>query len=195
MESLGLALHAVERGETLSRIAQRYRIGAGLIGMLNSDVDESRLSVGQTLKVLDLSDKSLAIEVHTATYRAFAWKRTPSGGRALVASWTVGLGARETPTPHGRTVIEKRVLDPQWTHPVTKEVFPPHHPENILGGFWIGLSSDGIQKSGIGFHGYTGDEPAKWLEQPASNGCVRMLQPDVSRLYQLALEGTPVAID
>ena len=47
---------------------------------------------------------------------------------------------------------------------------------------------------GIGFHGYTGDAPAAWLGLPRSNGCVRMLQTDIDRVFHLALEGTPVQI-
>ena len=65
----------------------------------------------------------------------------------------------------------------------------------MLGGYWIALDAQALGRSGIGLHGFTGDAPANWIEQPASHGCVRMLQPDIDRVFHLALEGTPVAIE
>ena len=115
----------------------------------------------------------------------------PDGsGWVLMAYVPIGVGASETPTPTGRTRITKRVLDPQWTHPVTKQVFAPDDPGNLLGGYWVALDPEGIGKQGIGLHGYTGDTPQAWLEKRSSNGCVRLLQPDMDRLFHLALEGT-----
>jgi lipoprotein-anchoring transpeptidase ErfK/SrfK len=141
------------------------------------------------------SQTALRIIVQKSRYRLSAWRNLPGGkGRVLVAHIAVGLGANESPTPVGSTKITKRVLKPQWTNPVTKQTFADGDPNNVLGGYWIALDSEGIGKSGIGMHGYTGSAPANWIEQPASNGCVRMLQPDIDRIYRLALEGTPVEI-
>ena len=138
---------------------------------------------------------ALHIVVQKSRYRLSAWRDLPGGkGRVLVAHIAVGLGANESPTPVGTTKITKRVLKPQWTNPVTKQTYADGDPNNVLGGYWIALDSEGIGKSGIGMHGYTGSAPANWIEQPASNGCVRMLQPDIDRIYRLALEGTPVEI-
>jgi lipoprotein-anchoring transpeptidase ErfK/SrfK len=195
MDKLGLAIHTVAKGENPTKIAQRYHIDAGLLAYLNKDYDEHKLRVGETLKVLDLSDSSLQIEVHKSVYRLSAWRTLPNGkGRVLVAYAPVGLGANESPTPLGSTKITKRVLKPEWTNPVTKQTFADGDPGNVLGGYWIALDSDGIGKTGIGMHGYTGSAPSNWIEQPASNGCVRMLQPDIDRVFRLAIEGTPVVI-
>lgn len=195
MQRLGLVMHTVSKGEVAGKIAQHYGIGAGLIRRLNPDFDEKKLRVGQELKVLDLTDGSLKISVIKSRFRLCAWRVLPGGhGRALVACIPVGLGAAESPTPVGRTKITKRVLDPEWTSPVTRQVFAPGDPGNVLGGYWIALDSEGIGKSGIGMHGYTGAAPSNWIEQGASNGCVRMLQSDIDRVFHLALEGTPVEI-
>jgi L,D-transpeptidase catalytic domain/LysM domain len=137
---------------------------------------------------------TLQLVVHKSSYRLSAWRTVSGGGRVLIAQIPVGLGANESPTPLGTTKITKRVLKPQWTNPVTKQTYADGDPNNVLGGYWIALDSEGIGKSGIGMHGYTGSAPANWIEQPASNGCVRMLQPDIDRVYRLALEGTPVVI-
>jgi len=194
-EALGVTTHVVAKGELPSRIAQRYRTGAGMLAYLNEGFDERKLRIGQRLRVLDLSDRSLHVEVRKGLYRVLLW-RTQPGGQApiLLACVPVGLGARETPTPEGSTTILKRVRDPEWTDPDTRQVIPASSPKNILGGYWIALDANTLGTKGIGFHGFTGEPPKNWIEQPASHGCVRMLQPDIDRLFHLALDGTPVAI-
>jgi lipoprotein-anchoring transpeptidase ErfK/SrfK len=194
MERLGLAMHTLERGELPGAITRRNRIGPGLLAFLNERYDERKLRAGQGLKVLDLASRPLQLVVDRSRYRLAAWRGTESGGWTLVAYWPVGLGAPESPTPPGRTRVVERVRDPEWTHPVSGEVIPPRDPRNLLGGWWIELDAGPLGKPGIGFHGYTGAVPADWLEQPASNGCVRLRQQDVERLFHLALEGTPVTI-
>lgn len=194
-EQLGITTHVVQKGELPSKIAAAHRIGAGMLGYLNAGFDERKLRVGQKLKLIDLSDRSLRIEVRRDLFRMFVWRKAPGGGaELLMATMPVGLGAEKSPTPAGATKIEKRVLNPVWTHPETRKVIPHGDPENILGGYWIALSSDGLGKSGIGFHGYTGEPAANWIQKPASHGCVRMLQPDIDRVFHLALEGTSVAL-
>jgi hypothetical protein len=195
MGRLGLELHTVRSGELPGTIARTHGIGAGLLGYLNDGYEERRLRVGQVLKVVDLDNGDLELVVERARYRLMVWRRLPDEpGRVLMACMPVGLGAVESPTPAGRTTITKRVLDPAWTHPVTRRVHAPDDPENVLGGYWIALDERGLGKSGIGLHGFTGDAPDNWIERPASNGCVRLLQPDVDRVFHLALEGTAVAI-
>lgn len=194
MEELGLGTHAVEQGETLDRIASKLKIGSGLLGYLNEELDPRKLRVGKELKVLDLSRTGVELVVEKSAYRLFAWKRTMKGARAMVMCVPVGLGAASSPTPTGKTTIVKRVLHPQWTHPVTKKTYADGDPDNVLGGYWIALDPAGIGKDGIGLHGYTGDVAANWIEKGASNGCVRMLQNDIDRVFHLAVEGTSVEL-
>jgi hypothetical protein len=195
MEKLGLAVHTVRAGEVPEKIARHCRIGAGMLRYLNKDFDERRLHEGQELKVLDLSDAELELVVEKSLYRLAAWRKLAGGGRALVEYVPVGLGAPDSPTPIGRTSIVLRSRDPDWTDPVTRQVYKAGDPRNVLGGYWIGLDGAGIGRSGIGLHGFTGDAPANWIEQPASHGCVRMLQSDIDRVFHLAIEGTPVSIE
>jgi lipoprotein-anchoring transpeptidase ErfK/SrfK len=125
----------------------------------------------------------------------FLWRTLP-GAKAplLLACMPVGLGAAESPTPEGSTTILNRVRDPQWTDPDTHQVIPAGNPKNVLGGYWIALDANTLGATGIGFHGFTGEPTKNWIEQGASHGCVRMLQPDIDRVFHVALEGTPVAI-
>jgi hypothetical protein len=194
MDGLGLVLHTVRAGDVPERIAKHYRIGAGLLVYLNPEFDPKKLREGQTLKVLDLSSSNLDVVVEKSLYRLAAWRRLDDGRRALVEYAPVGLGAADSPTPPGKTSIVLRARDPDWTDPVTKQVYKAGDPKNVLGGYWMALDAAGLGRSGIGIHGFTGDAPANWIEQPASHGCVRMLQTDIDRLFHLAIEGTPVEI-
>ncbi|MFN0244096.1 MAG: L,D-transpeptidase [Planctomycetota bacterium] len=194
MERLGLAVDVVKSGELPGRIAERRRIGAGMLRYLNDGYDERRVAAGAKLKVLDLSTAKLSIVVDESAYRMRLWRAAADGTRVLVAQVPVGLGAAQSPTPAGSTRITKRVRNPEWTDPDTRQVFAPNDPRNILGGYWIALDSEGIGKSGIGLHGFTGDVPANWIERPASHGCVRMLQADIDRVFHVALEGTAVEL-
>lgn len=194
MERLGLAVVEVKHGELPGRVAERHKIGAGLLRYLNQDYDERRIAAGAKLKVLDLSKAKLSIVVDESAYRLRMWREGEDGVRVLVAQVPVGLGAKDSPTPSGSTRITKRVRNPQWTDPDTHQVYEPNDPRNILGGYWIALDSQGIGQSGIGLHGFTGDVPANWIERPASHGCVRMLQADIDRVFQVALEGTAVEL-
>lgn len=194
-DALGVVAHVVEKGELPSTIAKHMHTSAGMLAYLNEGFDEKKMRVGQKLRVLDLSDKSLHIEVRKSVYRMFLWRTLPGGKTpVLVACLPVGLGAAASPTPEGSTTILKRVRDPEWTDPDTKQVIPASNPKNILGGYWIALDANTLGTTGIGLHGFTGEAPKNWIEQPASHGCVRMLQPDIDRVFHVALEGTPVVI-
>ena len=195
MERLGLVLHTVDSGELPGQVARRYQVDAGLLRALNSPYDERRVGAGAKLKVLDLSSQRLVLSVDRERFRLSAWRPAEQGeGHLLLAYLPVGLGAAETPTPRGSTRVVQRVRDPEWRHPVSGKVFPPGHPENVLGGYWIRLDAEGIGKEGIGLHGYTGAPSERWLGQPGSNGCVRLRQADIDRVYLMALEGTQVTL-
>ena len=194
MQKLGLYYHTVHAGEVPERIAKKYRISADMLGYLNKDFDPRKIKEGDQLKVLDLTGGLLQIDVTKGLYRLGAWRRLENGARVLVEYAPVGLGAPDSPTPEGKTAITLRARNPEWTDPTTKQVYKAGDPRNVLGGYWIALDPEGIGKSGIGLHGFTGEPPANWIEQPASHGCVRMLQPDIDRLFALAIEQTEVEI-
>lgn len=195
MERLGLVSHAVAKGETPTAIAARHDVGAGLLPYLNADYDPNKLRVGRKLKVLDVARGELEIAVDRAAFRLAVTRQLAEGGRVLVLYAPVGIGAADSPTPAGQTRITKRVLDPQWTDPDTRQVYGPKDPRNVLGGYWIALDPEGLGgRRGIGLHGYTGAPSDDWLQKPGSHGCIRMLQHDVDRVYHAATEGTVVEL-
>lgn len=195
IERLGFGTHKIASGELPGAIARRYRFGAGLFKYWNAGFDERRVAAGRELRVLDLSQRGVQVIVDKLRFRLSVWIQAPAGEWVLALYAPVGLGAADSPTPSGATTVASRVRDPQWTHPVTREVFPHGHPDNVLGGYWIALDSAPLGgRTGIGLHGYTGAPAPDWIERGASNGCVRLLQADIDRVFELALDGTRVVL-
>jgi lipoprotein-anchoring transpeptidase ErfK/SrfK len=194
MERVGVLLHTVAKDELPGSIARRYRIGAGMLAYLNAGYDERRIGAGKQLKVVDLSNQALQIMVDKSRFRLAAWQQIPTGVWVLALYAPVGLGTVETPTPSGTSRIIDRVRNPDWTDPVSHKVVRDGDPANVLGGYWIKLDCTELARGGIGLHGYTGSPSPNWLQQGASNGCVRMLQADIDRVFEFALEGTKVVL-
>ena len=76
-----------------------------------------------------------------------------------------------------------------WVNPRTAELFSGDNPLNPIGERWLGLQGmDEHTKDlfGLGIHGTI--EP-KSIGTNASMGCVRMLEGDVEKVYEMLLEG------
>jgi lipoprotein-anchoring transpeptidase ErfK/SrfK len=110
-------------------------------------------------------------------------------GQQLQASYPVAVGRPGWETPTGQFRVMGMVQNPGWTNPFTRKVMPPG-PDNPLGDRWIAFWSDG--HNSIGFHG-TPDRAS--VGQAASHGCVRMLNEDIRKLYEMAVLGTPVTVE
>jgi lipoprotein-anchoring transpeptidase ErfK/SrfK len=95
----------------------------------------------------------------------------------------VGVGKPSTPTPPGRF----------WV----REKFPVNPPVPLYGPYAIGTSDYSTTETDwpgggiIGIHGT--DEPSLIPGDP-SHGCVRLQNPDITKLYKLVQIGTPIVI-
>jgi len=94
-----------------------------------------------------------------------------------VKTWPVGLGKQATKTPTGTYTIINKVPNPGRR---------PGGPLTVYGTFWLGLS-----RKGYGIHGT--NRPSS-IGKYASNGCIRMKNPDVVDLAGRVAIGTPVEI-
>ncbi len=92
-------------------------------------------------------------------------------GTALVRSFPVAVGTRETPTPLGHWRIQAKAV---WG--------------GAFGARWLQLS---IPWGTYGIHGT--NRPGS-IGYRASHGCVRMFNRDVIALYNLVVPGTPVDV-
>jgi lipoprotein-anchoring transpeptidase ErfK/SrfK len=103
-------------------------------------------------------------------------------GRPVLRT-TVAVGAPATPTPTGRFYVNQRLI--------------PNDPSGPFGPGAIGISAfsnvlTGWAQGGpIAIHGT--NEP--WsIGRNVSNGCIRVRNPVLRRLFAAALAGTPVII-
>jgi len=104
------------------------------------------------------------------------------GGRE-VATVTAGIGASETPTPTGRFYVNQRLRagDPSG----------PYGPGGIGISAFSPVLTGWAQGGPIAIHGT--NQPDS-IGQAASNGCLRVSNRDLLRLFDAVPEGTPVVI-
>lgn len=187
---VGLVRHLIAKGEHTTGIARRYNTTIDHIVRLNKGLKPSRIEVDDELTVLDLASTPLELVVLRSSFRLLLWR-----GPTLVGCFKVGLGAEASPTPLGPTEVWQCVRNPEWRDPDTKKVFKPTEPGNVLGGYWIAFKpGDDRRFKGIGIHGYTAEKPERWLGQPGSHGCVRMVQDDIAAVFAVVRPGMKVVV-
>lgn len=182
-----LTRHRVLRGETWSGLARRYRVTADLLRALNPE--DALLRAGATVQVLDLAAVPLRLEIRLQTFRLRVWR-----GDVLLGLLPIGIGTADHPTPTGTTAVSVCVRNPEWRDPVSRRVYRPDDRRNVLGGYWLGFSVGDGRFQGIGIHGYTAEDPARWLGRPGSRGCIRLRQDDIAWLFPLVRTGVRVTI-
>ncbi len=101
----------------------------------------------------------------------------------VIASFTVAVGAAESPSPTGEFQIVSRVANPTYYHPGT---VIPSGKDNPVGTRWLGLS-----QKGYGIHG---TNAPKSVGHAASHGCIRLRNRDVERLFTMLQVGDVVQI-
>ena len=160
------------RGEVVGRDREAawYRVQLplrpnGIVGYVRaSDVAVAPV---RTRIVVDLSERRVTLY---------------DGGRALVTA-PAAVGSPRTPTPVGRFYVNQRLI--------------PANPDGPYGPGAIGISaySDVLtgwaQGGPIAIHGT--NEPSS-IGRAVSNGCIRVPNPVVRRLFRATLAGTPVLI-
>jgi L,D-transpeptidase ErfK/SrfK len=183
--------------DTLAALAQEYGLGYREVVDANPDVDpwipgEGTEVVLPTAYVLpDTPREGLVINV--AEYRLYYYPPN----RDLVVTYPVGLGRDEFRTPLVTTRIVTAIENPTWTptpssrkeHAAMGNPLPtvvPPGPDNPLGSLALQLDIPGYfihgtnQPFGVG--------------QMVSHGCIRLYEPHIATLAELARKGTPVHI-
>jgi lipoprotein-anchoring transpeptidase ErfK/SrfK len=105
-----------------------------------------------------------------------------SGRRVMTAP--VAVGARSTPTPTGRYVVNERYELADGSGPFGPAALGISAHSDALARVWV-------QDGPIGIHGT--DEP--WsIGKAASHGCIRLANGVMRRLFALSPAGTPVVV-
>jgi lipoprotein-anchoring transpeptidase ErfK/SrfK len=110
-------------------------------------------------------------------------------GETRIKSYPIAIGREGWETPKGNFYVMQMLKNPTWIHPLTGKAFPSRHPDNPLGGYWIGFWTNG--KNWIGFHGTSNPET---VGTAASHGCIRMYNQDIQELFRYVGLGTPVKV-
>ena len=194
-----LAVIRLEKGDTLPDIARHFGLGINALSAANPGVDVWVPEAGERI-TLPLSfilpdGPRKGIVVNLATMRLFQFKGDATS--PVVATYPVGIGTRERPTPTGQMRVARKAARPTWHvpasiaedhrkkgDPLPREI--PPGPENPLGEYALYLS-----KSGYLIHGT--NKPAS-IGLKASNGCLRLYPENVKELFSDTPVNTPVAI-
>jgi lipoprotein-anchoring transpeptidase ErfK/SrfK len=101
----------------------------------------------------------------------------------VVRTFSVAVGAPQSPSPIGQFTIVNRLSDPTYYRP--GKVIGPG-PSNPLGTRWLGLD-----RKGYGIHGT--DEPGS-IGYARSHGCIRLQNRDIEQLFDLLRVGDVVEL-
>ncbi len=189
----------VQKGDTLPDIARHFGLGVNEISAANPGVDiwapESGERIVLPLMFILPDAPRRGIVINLAAMRLFQYKK--GGGSLTVATYPVGVGTVERPTPMGQTYVMRKVTRPVWHVPASiaedhrrkGDPLPsqvPPGPENPLGDYAMYL-----KKSSYLIHGT--NKPAS-IGLRATNGCLRLFPEDIKRLYESTPVNSPVNI-
>ena len=183
--------------DTLASVAQAYGLGYRELVDANPDVDpwlpgEGTEVVLPTAYVLPDAPRE-GIVINVAEYRLYYFPPD----RDMVITYPVGLGRDDFRTPLISTRIITAIENPTWTptpssraeHAAMGNPLPPvvpPGPDNPLGSLALQLDVPGYfihgtnQPFGVG--------------QMVSHGCIRLYEPHIATLAEMARKGTPVRI-
>jgi hypothetical protein len=177
----------VPPGGRLARLARGYRVPWQAIARINQ-VNPRSIRAGQRLKT-PLGPFHGVVDKDRFTFDLYLG--APGGaGSTYLKTFRVGLGEdSSTPTGTWRVRPGGKLENPTWTNPRTGEVVAGDDPENPLGERWIaldGIEGDATGRPSYGIHGTI--EPDT-IGTNASMGCIRLLDEDVEKLYDLLEPG------
>ncbi|RAL26030.1 L,D-transpeptidase [Thermoflavimicrobium daqui] len=133
-----------------------------------------------TLAAIKKSKPIYQIEVNKRTNIMYLYQNGQ-----VIRTYQVATGKYSSPTPSGTYLIVRKVVQPSWRH------IPGGIPANPLGPRWLGLRIYGNHGSIYGIHGNNNAASIGWN---STNGCIRMNNHDVIRLFRVIPSGTPVWI-
>ncbi len=167
-------LYEVQPGDTLGKIARKFKTTVNLIKRSNHLKDDLIIP-GRKLKVT-ISKFSIVVN---ATENILFLNRDGE----LFKTYTVSTG-EDNSTPAGTFFIEEKMVKPVWYK--MGAVVSPESAEYELGSRWLGLSLEGY-----GIHG-TSDEST--IGSHVTKGCVRLKNNEVEELFDIVPSGSEVII-
>lgn len=176
--------HTVQSGEQLGIIARKNKTTVAALMKANNIKRANLIQIGQKLTVL----KGNWLIFVSKSCRLLILKRNND----VFAGFDIGIG-RANKTPSEDFVISERLKKPVY-RTSDGRIFKHGEKENQLGDYFLKMipaRKTQRQRAGFGIHG-TPDETT--VTRSLSNGCIRMRNADVEKLYYLVPAGTQVNI-
>lgn len=133
---------------------------------------------------VDTNVLGMRLVVRLSQRRVYLYKQDQ-----VVASYPIAIGKPGWETPVGEYRVFNMEKNPIFKSFKSGRIIKPG-PDNPLGVRWIGIWTDG--KTQLGFHGT--NEP-ELIGHAVSHGCIRMLNKDVTALFDQVAIGTPVRVE
>jgi nucleoid-associated protein YgaU len=180
----GARSYTVQRGDSLARIAARFRkekllVEDGTLAILNRIHNPNTIREGQKIKV---PVATITTVVEKRSFSMTVWL-----GDDLLRLYWVGHGEHDR-TPVAEFTVGVKQPKPDWTAPDGR-VYAYGHPENILGEYFVKFLNDTYV--GFGAHGTPRPETIGTM---SSMGCIRMYAPDIAEVFRLVPMGTKVIV-
>ena len=175
--------YEVQKGDNITNIGNNLNTTQGLLMRANGTDENTRLSLGQRLKY---TPKDFRVLIERSKTRIFLLDKD-----GIFKMYPTGLGKPGHETTPGSYKIGNKEKNPIWHKPGEAPI-PSLDPRNELGTRWMPLipTQQGLPRD-LGLHGTIHPESVPGF---VSNGCARMLPPDVEELYDLIVRSTPVEI-
>lgn len=176
--------YTVKTGDSLARIARRYRISEDFLTSINKLPNKNIVRLGSSMKVVD-GPFSVAVVKKDHLMHVYLQD-------VYLKSFRVALGTGGG-TPTGLWKIANHLENPGWTDPRTGHRWHPDDPANPIGEFWIGLQGiegECVGQDGFGIHGTIEENT---IGQDVSLGCVRLAADDIAFAYKLLVPGQSMA--
>lgn len=178
-------IHPVRPGESYSALAAKYHTTIDAIKHYNRVPEKDNiLRIGKKLLIHPGPWK---IMIHKNARVLELYNRD-----TLYAVFDVGIG-RLGKTPTAKFVISSKLRNPDWYMP-GGGVVKYGDPENPLGNYFLKLAPTGSPDRPLLGYGIHGTQNESDITRSLSNGCIRMRDADVSKLYIIVPARTPVEI-
>jgi hypothetical protein len=183
----------IQPGDRPVRFAYKFDTTWEFISRVNGIKDARRLRQGQTLKIIKGPFHAV---VSKTTFMVDLYLGSPGEkGSLYVRSYPCGLG-RSGSTPTGTWMLQPqgKLKNPKWWGTGDEPAKEADDPQNPLGEFWMGLvgtDGDALGKEGFGIHGTIDPDS---IGKEMSHGCIRLVNDNVERLYEVLIDGKSTVI-
>jgi len=168
--------YAIQRGDTLVKIGERFRITDNLLARVNGITNKNNIRAGQVIKVIHGPFHAVVFKTQ---FRAEVYLQD-----LLVGEYSVGLGADDG-TPTGQWRIKDKLVNPTYYPPRAGNIIAADDPKNPLGERWLGLEGISGEAKGQLRYGIHGTIEPDSIGENVSLGCIRLHNKDVEMLFDL----------